>query len=323
MSEPTKEQKLDIIRKYMAGETILTLSQETGFETKIIREWVRLYRRKGEAGLEPKKKLTGFLLGVMLVVSAAVIGLSALKIAETKKEYKIGADSYTALAEAVVQIDPPKVSDYEINVTVTSEQTEEKEDPVIDVSNPSIHVDFEALSAINSQVIAWISSADGSINYPVARGTDNEYYLNHLIDGTVNRNGSLFMDFRNEKDFSDKNTFIYGHNMLDGTMFASLCRYSEAGYYEKYPTMLLVTPEKSYSLQVFAGCVVPGNSDIYQLSFSDDADYHAYLQKIRKLSEFSSSVEVEQNDQIVTLSTCTYSYEDARYVLFCKLMPME
>ena len=320
----TKEEKLSMIKRQQAGETIFALARETGYETKEIREWIRLYRKKGEAGLEPKKKLPGVLLGVLLVGFAAVIAFSAFKISENKQEHQVGTAAYASLAEAVVTIDPPAVMEYETTVTETPIQTDTlPEQPVIDVTKPSVHVDFDALTAINPQVIAWLCSGDGIINYPVVRGTDNEYYLDHLIDGTVNRNGSLFMDFRNEADFTDQNTFIYGHNMLDGTMFASLSRYSETGYYEAHPSILLVTPEKSYSLQVFGGCVVPGNSDVYQLSFRDEADFAAYLEKIRTLSEFSTPVEVGQKDRIVTLSTCAYNYEDARYALFCKLMPMQ
>lgn len=315
MKEPNKEQKLDVVERYLAGETMYALGRETGYPTKEIREWIKRYRRKGEKGLEPAKKLPGVLLGALMVVFAAVIALSIFKIAENKKEQQIGTDAYASLMETVIKVDPPKVVEYDAAIT--------EEMPVVDVERPSVEVDFNALQAINEQGVAWICSNDGSIHYPVMQGTDNDYYLNHLPDGTVNRNGSIFMDFRNQADVSDQNTFIYGHNMLDGTMFASLGRYSEAGYYEAHPSLLLVTPERSYSLQVFAGCVVPGNSDVYQISYQNDEDFSAYLTKIRAMSEFSAPVEVTDDDRVVTLSTCAYNYEDARYVLFCRLVPMQ
>lgn len=313
--KPTKEQKLEIVRRYLAGETMYALGRETGYPAREIREWILSYRKKGEKGLEPRKKLPGFIFPVLMAVFAAAIALSAYKIAENRQEQQIGTAAYTAMKQTLVKADLPAGTEYETAVT--------EETPVIDVERPSVEVDFDALQAINRQGIAWLCSNDGRIDYPVVQGTDNDYYLNHLPDGTVNKNGSIFMDFRNSADFSDQNTFIYGHNMLDGTMFASLSRYSEAGYYEKHPSLLLITPERSYSLQVFAGCVVPGNSDVYQLTYGDDADFSAYLEKISVLSEFSTPVEVGQKDRIVTLSTCAYNYEDARYVLFCKLMPMQ
>lgn len=315
MKEATKEQKLHIVKRYLAGDTVYALGRETGYPTKEIRKWIKRYREKGEKGLEPGKKLPGFILPVFMVVFAALCVFSITKILDVRQEREVGNAAYSNLAQSIVSVQPPQVVEIETSV--------EEEPVIIDVEKPSVEVDFDALQAINGQAVAWISSDDGSIHYPVVRGTDNDYYLNHLPDGTVNRNGSIFMDFRNQADFSDQNTFIYGHNMLDGTMFASLSRYSEAGYYEAHPSLLLVTPERSYSLQVFAGCVVPGNSDVYQISYQNDEDFSAYLTKIRAMSEFSAPVEVTDDDRIVTLSTCAYNYEDARYVLFCRLVPMQ
>lgn len=314
-AKATKEEKLAVINRYLAGETIYALARETGWTSKDIREWVRLYRKKGETALEPQKKLPGTVLILLMLVFATACVFSIVKIMESNKEREAGASAYDTLAQSVVTVQKPNA--VEMETTVVEEET-----PAIDVTRPSMEVDFDALQAINPQTVAWISSNDGSIHYPVVRGTDNDYYLNHLIDGTVNRNGSIFMDFRNEADFTDRNTFIYGHNMLDGTMFASLSRYSEADYRRQHPNLLLVTPTGSYSLQVFAGSVVPGNSDIYQLSYRDDEEFSAYLEKVRAMSEFASDLDVTEADRIVSLSTCAYHYEDARYVLFCKLVPM-
>ena len=315
MKEPTKEQKLEVVKRYLAGDTLYVLSRETGYPTTKIRKWIKGYRSKGEKGLAPQKKLSGVFLPLLMVAFAGMCAFSIMKILEVRGEREVGSATYANLAQSIVSVQPPQ--------TVEMETTVIEEPLVIDVEKPSVEVDFDALQAINGQAVAWISSDDGSIHYPVVQGTDNDYYLNHLPDGTINRNGSIFVDFRNQADFTDKNTFIYGHNMLDGTMFASLSRYSEAGYYEAHPSLLLVTPERSYSLQVFVGCVVPGNSDIYQITYQDEEDFSAYLKKVRAMSEFSSPVEVAENDRIVTLSTCAYHYEDARYVLLCKLVPMQ
>ena len=260
---------------------------------------------------EKKGKFLAYFLPVLLAVFAVLSVIAAVKIFQVRKERAVGKEVYTNLAQSIAVIDAPN-GEEELPQQIT-----------IDVTTPSVHVDFDALQTINQEGVAWISSDDGAIHYPVMQGTDNDYYLDHMPDGTVNRNGSIFMDFRNEPDFSDRNTFIYGHNMLDGAMFASLSRYSEAGYYDKHPSLLLVAPSGSYSLEVFAGCVVPGNSDVYQLSFRDEADFGAYIEKVTAISEFQTPVEVSAADRLVTLSTCAYNYDDARYVLFCRLQPMQ
>jgi len=264
-------------------------------------------------------------LAALLVLFAATITVSTVKIAKSRQEADEGVRTYAALAHSAVTVreqhkrpvqdTPPQGN--------TEKDLPQEEEQRIDVTTSSLIVDFDALHAINSGVVAWISSDTGQINYPVVKGTDNEYYLNHMVDGTANRNGAIFMDFRSASDLSDRNTFIYGHNMLNGAMFASLSRYSQSGYVQEHPELLLVIPGKSFSLQVFAGCVVPGNSDLYQLQFRDDAEFASYLERVRLISEFSTPVEVGASDRIVTLSTCAYDYEDARYVLFCKLVPMQ
>lgn len=267
---------------------------------------------------KPKKKGVGILLTTLLVLFAGVIVLSSVKLAQSKQERELGVTAYASLAQSVVAPQAPKLTQVE-TVVVSPEDTEAE--VVVDVSQPLV-VDFDALSAINPQVKAWISSDTGAINYPVVRGTDNDYYLTHLVDGTVNSNGSIFMDFRNAADLSDRNTFIYGHNMRNGAMFASLSLYSTLGYRESHPELLLTTSEGSYSLQVFAGCVVPGNSDLYQISYSGDEEFITYIDRVRSISDFSADVPINEKDRIVTLSTCSYNYDDARYLLFCKLVPM-
>lgn len=268
---------------------------------------------------KPKRKGMGVVLAALLAIFAAMIAVSIWKIRENQKEQAVGAQTYASLAQTVIV--PQSAASTEMVTTVVVQEETDREIPHVDVSLP-LTVDFDALQAINSQTVGWISSDTGAINYPVVQGTDNDYYLTHLVDGTYNSNGSIFMDFRNAPDLSDRNTFIYGHNMRNGTMFASLDLYSTPGYPDDHPELLLTTAEGSFSLQVFAGCVVPGNSDLYQLSYRDDEEFAAYIEKVRLMSDFSADVQVSGKDRIITLSTCAYNFDDARYLLFCKLLPM-
>lgn len=158
-----------------------------------------------------------------------------------------------------------------------------------------------------------------SIPYPIAQAPDNDYYLTHLFTGEKNKVGSIFLDYRNQRDFSDKNTIIYGHNMLDGSMFSSLTNYAEQSYYESYPQMTLFTPRGNYSLQLFAGIVLDGSEDTIRFTFTDNDDFSNYIRMLKENSTFTSSVSVMPEDPIVTLSTCSYTFNNARYVLFGRL----
>ncbi len=192
-------------------------------------------------------------------------------------------------------------------------------------SAPVYEVDFQRLadeSSENTVTSSWIINEGTVINYPIAHGTDNSYYLNHMFDGTKNKNGAIFIDYRNAGDFSDRNTLIYGHHMKSGAMFASLVNYAKQSYYEEHPVMRILTPECSYEAQVFSAYVTPATGDSFDISFNSDNDFANYLDMVCSLSEISSGVEVSPSDRIVTLSTCTYEYDDARFLVHAKLVPL-
>ncbi|MEE0776941.1 MAG: class B sortase, partial [Bacillota bacterium] len=112
-------------------------------------------------------------------------------------------------------------------------------------------VDFQALQAINSDVTAWLYQAGTGINYPVVQGRDNDYYLNHLLNGDKNKYGTPFIDYRTIDVFHTSMTIIYGHNMKNGAIFASLTEYKSQSYYDAHPTMTLLTPNGNYTLEIF------------------------------------------------------------------------
>lgn len=138
---------------------------------------------------------------------------------------------------------------------------------------------------------------------------DNEYYLDHLCDGTYSKVGSLFVDYENQADFSDRNTIIYGHNMRDGSMFALLNEYDSQAFYEEHPKMYLVTPEGGYEVEIFAAFAAepsesgsdasPGvwNGRRWGLHYVDHFHERSLL--------IETDVTVTGSDQVLTLSTCT------------------
>ncbi len=185
-----------------------------------------------------------------------------------------------------------------------------------------ISVDFAALQAQNPQVVGWIYSPDTVISYPVLRGTDNEYYLNHILDGTENASGSIFMDYLCNPQFGQENTLIYGHHMQNGSMFKTIADYKYEGYYAKHPVLYYLTPTKNYRLDVFAGFVTGGDSDVYAIAFSSPGEFQSFIDTMRSRSNFDTDVQVTTSDRIVTLSTCSYEFDDARYVVLCKVVDL-
>ena len=240
----------------------------------------------------------------ILAVLIAVFAFSAYKLGAYWME-KAESDKVLDNASQFVDVTPPKDDDQS-----GEQQGEDKPE--------QIEVDFEALHALNDDVVAWIYCPDTKINYPVLQASNNDYYLYRLLDGTVNDNGSIFMDYRNDSTFKDGNTMIYGHHMQSGAMFADLMKYEKQSYYDQHPYLYILTPERNYRLDLFAAAVVQSTSDIYDTVVDD-----AVFQDCIKRSTFKSDIEFPTHN-VVTLSTCTYDYHsDDRYVVLGELVPTD
>jgi len=254
---------------------------------------------------------------VLFVFFAAVFVFSLWQLISAAKDYQIGSESYDSLAQTMVTKKAPEAPS---PAPAPVKQPELPEQAPAQPREPLLDVDFEALLEMNPHTVAWIYSENEEINYPVVQGSDNDYYLDHLFDGTQNKNGAIFMDCRNSPDLTHRNTLIYGHNMGNHTMFASLVNYGDQAYYDENPVLILETPEASYYLEAFSGYTTKSVSEAYRQDLAEDETYVGFLERIRENSDFESDVEVGVQDRIVTLSTCSYRFDNARYVLHCKLV---
>ena len=190
------------------------------------------------------------------------------------------------------------------------------------VEVPPIEVDFDALRQENEHVIGWIYCEGTVINYPVVQGSDNQYYLKHAYDGTYTTSGSIFIDCGNQPDFSDSNTIIYGHHMLNKTMFAPLGEWADQQFYEEHPFMWLLTPEQNYKIVLFSGYTTKAGSDTYAIFQGAGEELDQYIGNALAKSDFQADVELGEGERYVLLSTCAYVFNNARSVLHGKLVPV-
>ena len=181
-------------------------------------------------------------------------------------------------------------------------------------------IDFAALAAINPDIIGWIVIDGTNIDYPIVQGSDNDAYLHKTFSGERNSSGTIFLDCRNAPDFSDRNSIVYGHKMKNGSMFAGLTEYKDQGFYEQHPAFTIYTPEVEYKCEVFAAYVTSGVSATYTLDFSGDMDFTGYINDAVSRSLIQTGVTPAAKDRIVTLSTCDYTYDNARMVVHARLV---
>lgn len=243
----------------------------------------------------PKSKAVKFSAVALSLLLAAC---SSFMLVQEIGEYRESAEAYDGLADLVEMPQQEEKPD-------TTEETSGEDDSVV---LPS--VDFEILQENGPDIIAWLTLPDTAVNYPVTQAEDNDYYLRHLYDGTYNKAGCLFADYENKKDFSDRNTIIYGHNMRDGSMFASLNEYKEQSYYDSYPQMYLVTPDGGYLCDIFAAFEAKpkesgSDTSPWRMEWKDDGAYTTWLSAMADRSVVETDVTVTSSDKVLTLSTCT------------------
>lgn len=181
-------------------------------------------------------------------------------------------------------------------------------------------IDFAALQAVNEEIVAWIYIPNTKIDYPVVQGEDNDYYLTRGASNEENRAGAIFMDYRNNADFSDPNTLIYGHRMNDGSMFADLHQFEDEAFLQENRNIYLYLPDgRVLVYDIFGAGVVNDGDDAYTISFADDAAFEEYLTKMKNRSASSFEMELSPQDRIITLSTCVRGQETSRYIVQAKL----
>lgn len=252
----------------------------------------------------------------MLLIGLCVCAIAGAGYLMTKQylEYKVGEDAYGSLAQDMGLVQPQTTA-------AVGDQAEAERALAPPGGWPS--VDFQKLAKTNADIAGWLILPDSEINYPVVYAPDNEYYLKRLFNQRKNDAGTLFIDARNQRSLQDANTVIYGHNMKNGSMFAAITRYKDQSYYDKHPRAYLMTPQGKYVIELFAGFVSSVDGDSWERSFGSSEDYARWIERMRKKSTFDSPVQMDAASQCVTLSTCSYEYDNARYVAMGKLTRVE
>ncbi|MEA4813272.1 MAG: class B sortase [Anaerolineaceae bacterium] len=294
----------------------------------------------------PKKTAWAGVLRAVSFVFLLVAAVSGYLFFREFEVYKKGSKAYDSIAQAVLQNVSGKGK--EMPAAQITEQTQVAQAALEAGSgqinsgsgtfptptlNPDqidyqrvralVDVDFERLKAINPDAIGWIFSENTTINYPLVQGRDNIYYLNHLVNNEYNKLGSIFIDYRNKPDFGDEHTFIFGHNMNDGSMFYDLEKYKDPAYFEKHPFIYILTKQTFYRIEVFAGYVTnPQNIGELYFNFASPEAKERYVSEGKLRSNFHADITVGEKDKIVSLFTCDYSTEDARFIVLGKLVPL-
>ena len=175
---------------------------------------------------------------------------------------------------------------------------EKKNNPYVERS-----IDFPNLQQINPEIFAWITVPGTPIDYPVALGEDNSYYLNHTVTGESNILGSIFATAGT--DFEESHIILYGHNMASGKMFGSLKKYHDKDFRNTYPYVYVYTPETTYTCAIYSVYSTRYDSDVFTLGYKGDSEeWKQWIAETVQNAEYDCNIAPTGKEKVFTLSTC-------------------
>ncbi len=181
---------------------------------------------------------------------------------------------------------------------------------------------LEKLEAANSEAVGWITIDGTVIDYPVVQAEDNDFYLEHGVDGQYNNGlGCPFLDYRCDGDFSGFNSIIYAHHIQGyQALFSDITLFGDRAFMEQHYAGTLITKKDARKVRFFAYLLIPNPSFVFNTDFDDRDGRDAYLDEIFENAEYTSAYtleELKKNDnlRLLLLSTCAYEFRNARGVL--------
>ncbi|MCL2807196.1 MAG: class B sortase [Coriobacteriia bacterium] len=190
----------------------------------------------------------------------------------------------------------------------------------IDLTLEELRFDWEALRILNPDVVGWIIVPGTNINYPIVQGKDNEFYLYHLFDSSNSGTGAIFVDYLGSPTLDGQNNIIYGHNMLDGSMFSDIFLYSNQSYFDEHRVLYLCTPELNYELSAIASINLSANAPLRQFTFEEEDSFLTFVREIlaTPLAAAPDLYQlINEAEQLYSFVTCETFDFDRRVILSC------
>ena len=235
------------------------------------------------------------LINILIVIVSIFLAHEIYSLIKLKRDERVGAETYSKIRE--------------MSFDVSSEKKVSKIDE--DKFEQSKGPDFDKLRTMNNEIVLWIKSDEGHIDYPVVKTDNNTKYLYTGADGKKNIVGSIFMDYRNE-DAYDPFVMIYGHMMEDESMFATLNEFKTK---PKFDGFTFYTDGKCFITKAVLSALISGDEYINPRDYDDFNKRKEFYDTIRKNALYDANYNVKEEDRIVNLVTCSYERKNLRLVV--------
>lgn len=244
---------------------------------------------------------------ILIVAGVALLGSQAYLYLHDKESVNKENQSFVLQDELTQEETGDNENAFEDHSKTTSRHR--KKQPFV--------LDWSAIKNTNADVIAWIRIPGTNVNYPILQDTDKEKYLRHNLYGNYTRCGSIFTSEINEHPFADFNTIVYGHNLNNGLMFSDLKKYSQKNFYSQHKTVYVFFPDESVKKYRVVGMrtAYDGDRAVYNTYGTSFYSYETAVNNGNKIAD-AESYSAKQIKGMITLSTCTNTAKDKRYVVF-------
>ena len=241
------------------------------------------------------KKWNALLYAALVLGSAAVVCYSGYRLWLIQDDYR----QEGAMHDAVMEYRP-----------------EETPGPESGMEAVILNQNVIDLQAQYPDAVGWLALPNTRIDYPFVQGGDNDYYLRRDINGAYALAGTIFIDYRCAGDFTSQNTILYGHHMKNGSMFGTLKAFAQKSFFDKNTHGVIYLPCGTLTLEFFAYMVINPDTEkeLYKVVLSD-----TYFDYVRRKARHYRDIGLAKGDKIVTLSTCSYEFDNARMVLLAKV----
>lgn len=281
---------------------------------------------KSDSNIRQQRRIRYISILCILLIAGAVIFLLYYHVIQpyqseqTTDKYR---EIYHATEDTATQDTGEATETQDTPSTIISDKVVTQESKIL-----TSHLTWDELATYNEDICGWITIPNTNIDYPVVQSSDEDssnYYLTHNLDGSDDKNGCLFADYRTQVEKSPQNIVINGHNMKStGLMFRDLVNYNDLAFYKDNPVFTFNTKLCDGQWKIFALIKTNNNKDhgirfdYFQSDFETELDFLNFVYQLELRSIYSYPVTVNENDQILILSTCTYEMNDMRLLVVAR-----
>lgn len=203
----------------------------------------------------------------------------------------------------------------------TNQTTPSSSENALVINAENHNINWEQLNEDNKDIYSWIYIPNTNVDYPIVQPAQNEsddFYLKRNIKKEYEFAGSIYSEKQTSRDFSDPVSLIYGHNMLNGSMFASLHKFEDKDFFKKNKYIYIYMPHRKLTYKIYAAYVYDDRHILNSFDFTDDKillDYFNYTLNPDSMTKNTRKVKLDLNSKIITLSTCTNGAKNTRYLV--------